>query len=68
MIIPLDGMPDCDSCRDPSKRIMARTMDLEGPGQKGILWTCDNKDCRRKKNAAGSYILRRELNLHESNR
>lgn len=25
-------LPDCEKCRDPSKRIFARTMDLEGPG------------------------------------
>lgn len=29
-------LPDCERCNDLSKRVLSRTMDLEGPGVRGM--------------------------------
>lgn len=50
-------LPDCESCREVSKRIFVRTMDLEGPGVPGVLYQCDNKKCRNRRNAIGNFLF-----------
>lgn len=60
-VIPMDELPDCDSCHDPSKRIIARTIDLDGPGKFGFLYDCGNTVCRRKRLAVGALILRQDI-------
>ena len=50
-------LPDCEKCRDPSKRIFARTMDLEGPGVPGVLYQCNNKKCRSRRNVIGNFLF-----------
>jgi len=50
-------LPDCESCRDPSKRILGRTMDLEGTGVPGVLYRCDNRKCRSRYNAIGNFLF-----------
>ena len=59
-VINLDTLelPDCEHCNHPSKRVYAKTMDLEGPGIPGVLYHCENRKCRRKWDAIGSFILR----------
>lgn len=61
-IIDLDDLefPECEKCRDPSKRILGRTMDLDGPGMPGVLYQCDNKKCRGKRYAIGNFLFTRE--------
>lgn len=54
-------LPDCAACQEATKRVMARTMDVEGPGVPGVIYTCDNRPCKAKKNAVGAYILRKEI-------
>ena len=62
-IITLDAglLPDCAACQEATKRVMARTMDVEGPGVPGVIYTCDNRPCKAKRNAVGAYILRKEM-------
>lgn len=50
--------PDCESCADPTKRVAARTFDVEGPGQAGVIYTCDNMPCRRVRNAKNLFLIR----------
>ena len=49
------------ACQEATKRVMARTMDVEGPGVPGVIYTCDNRPCKAKRNAVGAYILRKEI-------
>ena len=53
-------LPDCERCKDLSKRILSRTMDLEGPGITGVIYKCDNKRCRQRRDAVARFILRIE--------
>ena len=52
------GLPDCKSCTDPTKQILARTMDVEGAGIPGVLYTCTNRRCRARRNEIAKYITR----------
>lgn len=61
-IIQLGDLPDCEKCTDPSKRIVGKTIDLEGPGKVGAFYDCDNLPCKRKYNTHASYILREVMN------
>ena len=54
-------LPDCDACEGPSKYVTARTMDLEGPGIPGVIYGCGNRPCKRRKDTAGAYLLRKEI-------
>ena len=62
-IIDLNGdlFSDCESCREPTKGVAARTKDVEGPGMPGVIYDCDNRRCKARNNAIASYILRREI-------
>ena len=62
-IINLDDdlFSDCESCREPTKWVAARTMDVEGPGMPGVIYDCDNRRCKARNNAIASYILRRGI-------
>lgn len=57
----VDILPDCAACQEATKRVMARTMDVEGAGVPGVIYTCDNRPCKAKRNAVGAYILRKEI-------
>lgn len=61
-VIPIDQLPDCDSCKAPSKRIAGKTFDVEGPGKVGLLYDCDNIVCKRKRDASASVIVRQVSN------
>lgn len=50
--------PDCKACQDPTKRVAAKTFDLEGPGQVGVIYTCENMPCRRVRNAKDLFLIR----------
>ena len=62
-IINLDAglLPDCAACQESTKRVMTRTMDVEGPGVPGVIYTCDNRPCKDMRNTIGAYILRKEM-------
>ena len=60
-MIFIDELPDCEACEEISKRLIARTIDLDGPGKVGRLYSCDNKVCAKKKWAAFGYLLRKEM-------
>lgn len=62
-IISLDTdlLPDCAACQEATKRVLARTMDVEGPGVPGVIYGCDNRPCKARRNAVGAYILRKEI-------
>ena len=60
-IIEMDEIADCDSCKEVSKRVIARTIDLDGPGKVGKLYDCDNKYCKKKRGISLSYIIRKEI-------
>lgn len=51
-------LPDCKACTDYTKRISAYTMDVEGPGMPGVLYSCENRRCRAKRNEIAKYIMR----------
>lgn len=53
-------LPDCKVCTNATKRIRAYTMDVEGPGIPGVLYSCENKRCRDKRNEIAKYIMRVE--------
>lgn len=36
-------LPNCEKCTSPSKKLIGRTMDVEGPGKAGVLFDCHNK-------------------------
>ena len=57
-IISLEDLPDCESCQDPSKKRDGIIFDCPGPGEITTTYTCDNKSCKRRWNAIGSFILR----------
>ena len=54
-------LPDCEACTEASKRVLARTMDVDGPGVPGVLYDCSNVPCKARKSAVGCYILRKEI-------
>lgn len=60
-VIPTDQLPDCDSCKDPTKRIAGKAIDLEGPGKTSFLYGCDNTVCRKRCWSVLGVILRQEL-------
>lgn len=62
-IINLDVglLPDCAACQEATKRVLARTMDVDGPGVPGAIYDCSNMPCKSRKNAIGAYILRKEI-------
>ena len=60
-IVPLGEIPDCETCQDISKRVIGKTIDLEGPGKVGAVYDCDNRECKKKINSHISYIIRKEL-------
>lgn len=53
-------LPDCKACTDSTKRISGHTMDVEGPGIPGMLYSCENRRCRDKWNEIAKYIMRAE--------
>ena len=57
----VDLLPDCAACTEASKFVLARTMDVEGPGVPGAIYDCSNKACKVRKRALGAYILRKEI-------
>lgn len=65
-VILLDELPDCETCYDPTKREGGVIFDCPGPGEVAQTYTCDNQSCKRKWNAAASFILRREMADAES--
>lgn len=60
-IITLGELPNCETCQDVSKRVIGKTIDLEGPGKVGMVYDCDNQECKRKNNAHMSYIIREAM-------
>lgn len=66
-IIYLEDLPDCETCHDPTKRRDGVIFDCPGPGEITPTYTCENKLCQRKRNAVGSFILRREMADKEDN-
>ena len=51
-------LPDCKACTDPTKRVLGRTMDMEGPGIPGALYVCKNRRCRDRQDEIVKYITR----------
>lgn len=60
-VIQLDELPDCSACYEPTKRRNGIIFDCPGPGEFTNTYTCENEKCRRKYDAAASFILRREI-------
>lgn len=58
ILIDLTAVPDCKTCADPTKYVIGKNIDLEGPGQVGVLYGCKNRVCRDKR----AFLLRRILN------
>lgn len=56
-IVPIDELPDCDACTDPTKKQTGVIFDCP-PGEISMTYTCENKSCRQKYDAAALYILR----------
>lgn len=63
VVIDLDALelPDCAGCGEKSKRVRCRTMDLDGPGRTGAIYTCRNVRCRQRREVIERYFLRREM-------
>ena len=55
ILIDLTAVPDCKTCADPTKYVIGKNIDLEGPGQVGVLYGCKNRLCRDKR----AFLLRR---------
>lgn len=51
-------IPDCEKCAEKTKKIIAKTFDVEGPGIVGNIYSCYKKSCRAKKNVIALYHLR----------
>ena len=52
---------DCETCKEPTKRVFFRAFDIDGPGRISTVYTCDNKPCKAKQYSIASYIIRREV-------
>lgn len=63
ILIDLTAVPDCKTCADPTKYVIGSNIDLEGPGQVGVLYGCKNRVCRTKR----TFLLRRILNDGKGN-
>ena len=46
-----DDFPECESCNEPTKRIAGKTFDIDGPGQVGTMYHCDNRACNALRQA-----------------
>lgn len=46
-----DDFPECESCNGPTKRAVGKSFDLDGPGQVGTFYNCENKSCRALRRA-----------------
>lgn len=44
-----DDFPECESCNEPTKRIVGKTFDIDGPGKVGTMYDCDNRACNALK-------------------
>lgn len=64
-MIFLDQFPDCESCKEPTKKVTGRTIDFGGPGKFGKLYSCDNNTCKKKRDAVAGYHIRKEHNNHD---
>ena len=49
--------PVCHTCTEPTKRVIGKNFDIEGPGMVGVLYGCDNCHCRKIKDRKWSYLL-----------
>lgn len=61
-IIDLNKMdlPYCKTCTDPTKRVLGSTMDIEGPGIPGVIYSCENRKCSARRYEIAKYIMRVE--------
>lgn len=57
-IMYLDELPDCEACKDPTKRRDGELFDVPEPGEITPIYGCDNEPCKRKRNEIEAYILR----------
>lgn len=46
-----DDFPECENCNEPTKRIVGKTFDVDGPGQVGTMYDCDNGACNALRQA-----------------
>lgn len=46
-----DDFPECESCNEPTKRIVGKTFDMDGPGKVGAMYHCDNRACNALRQA-----------------
>lgn len=52
---------DCDTCDEPTKYVVGRTFDVDGPGVAGVMYDCENHECRRLLEAKVRFFMRREI-------
>lgn len=46
-----DDFPECENCNEATKRIVGKTFDVDGPGQAGTMYDCDNGACNALRQA-----------------
>ena len=66
MIYHIDCIPDCDSCRHPSKRCTGVIWDLPEKGRATRIFTCDVQRCRKIKENAERIILSQSIAKKDS--
>ena len=57
----LEHYPDCQKCNDPTKKEVGRMIDAEGPGVVSIVYGCENKSCKMKKQFLDNLIVRNDM-------
>lgn len=50
--------PDCDGCNEPTKFVVGKTFDVEGPGRVGALYGCGNRRRKERCDRIMRYFLR----------
>lgn len=63
-----DDFPECESCNEPTKRIVGKTFDIDGPGKVGTMYDCDNRACNALKQAKIQAWNVKEPDLKEMGR
>ena len=61
-----DDFQECESCNEPTRRIVGKTFDMDGHGKVGTMYDCDNRACNALRMAKIRAWNAKEMNMKET--